>query len=78
MSIVKKRAEGLLLESLDGFASLSYYKEATALIKGYKPIENKLGKPLVIKKVQLEDKFNFVDPINEKVARVSFSFFNVI
>ena len=47
---------------------MAYFKEATELIKGYKPIANKLGEPYYFKKVQLNDNFNYVD---EKMARVN-------
>ena len=53
---------------------MAYFKEATELIKGYKPIANKLGEPYYFKKVQLNDNFNYVD---EKMARVIIFLINI-
>jgi hypothetical protein len=43
------------------FAEQSYYKEAIELIKGYKPIMEKLVEPVVFKKLDMSDSFQYHD-----------------
>jgi hypothetical protein len=57
-----------LIQFQDSFADQPYYKEALELIKGYKPISEKLGEPVYAKRVDLSDPFNYHD---EKTARVT-------
>lgn len=53
------------------FAQQSYYSEAIQLLKGYKPIIDKIGEPISAGFIDVSDDFNYHEEKNEKIARVS-------
>ena len=52
---------------IEKFSEQPYFKEALELVKGYKPITEKLGEPIYANRLDLSDPFNYHDG---KTARV--------
>lgn len=50
------------------FSDQVYYKEAVELIKGYKPMIDRLGEPVAIRKIDVSDGFNYQDLEKAKVS----------
>ena len=55
----------------DQFAEQTYYKEAMVLIKGYKPMMDKLGEPVFAKSLDMSDPFQYHDGKTAKVFHSS-------